>query len=100
MKKYPHDALVRAWLDGQVVEYKVEGAWHPLPARDTVSKMPHFYATQFYRLQPFMARTRLAQVGDRAVLVQSLQEETTVAADPKFHQWLTEWTEVTAGEAC
>ncbi|HQL53273.1 MAG TPA: hypothetical protein PLQ87_01070 [Phycisphaerae bacterium] len=98
--KYKHADLVRAWLDGHVVEYKTAGKWIPLPPPSQVGKMPHFYTTQFYRLRPFTARTRLAQVGDRAVLVQSLQEETTVAADPKFRQWLTEWVEVTAPGAC
>lgn len=98
--KYPHDELIRAWLDGRTVQYRNGDHWRDIEAAATVDKMPHFYRDGAYRLKPEVFRVRHALmrtgVGTSVLTVHSLVEEKDVAASPHFARWLDDWTELHA----
>ncbi len=103
-QKYPHDALVRAWLDGKTLQYLDGDVWIDIAGRDTADKMPHLYRTGTdYRVKPVTVRYRVAlfePVGMAgsysAVATSSLVGERELRACDGFVRWLTDWTEVQA----
>lgn len=97
---YPHDKLVRAWLKGIRVQYRVDGQWRTMDGPDVADKMPHFYRDEEYRLEPRTIRVRHAFLVingvDRIVTAMTLQEEKEVSSNTGFVKWLDDWTEITA----
>jgi len=97
---HPHDALIRAWLDGQTVQYLDGQLWRNIEPPAAVDKMPHFYSDQKYRLAPQVFRVRHALMrassGPWVTMVTNLAEETTISQRPHFVRWLDDWTELQA----
>ena len=104
---YPHDELIRAWLDGQAVQYLDTSAsgeliWIDMPSPDKADKLPHFYRTDQYRLKPQTFRVRHALMRSKAssyswvATAHDLTEESVVAGESAFIKWLDDWTELTA----
>lgn len=99
---YPHDPLIRVWLDGKAVQYRAidSDLWLDIEPAATARKLPHFYAdgSTEYRLKPVTVRYRVAlvePVGTIAtVSVSTLEGERQVAAAKGFIRWLTDWIEV------
>lgn len=98
MSKHPHEALIRAWMDGHKMQYLEDATWRDMPAFNTVEKMPHWYAYGNYRRKPLNLRYRVGLdcVGGvwRTFVVETLQEERERAARPIFHSWVSEWQNV------
>lgn len=101
--RHPHDALIRAWLDGQVVQYNCleSGIWLDIEPASTVDKLPHFYrAGTEYRLKPVVVRVRNALMRDGrrswVVACNTLEEERMTGQHPSFARWLDEWREYEA----
>lgn len=108
--RHPHDALIRAWLDGQVVQYlSVDalvcdvpvGIWVDIEPASTVDKLPHFYrAGTEYRLKPVVVRVRNALMRDGrrswVVACNTLEEERMTGQHQSFARWLDEWKEFEA----
>ena len=104
--KHPHDALIRDWLDGRVIQYRPAGStdlWRDMDAPDKVSKLPHFYSNgpTEYRRKPVTVRYRVAlmnplKIGQRqhCFAVETVEAETLTATHKGFVRWLTDWTEV------
>lgn len=91
---YKHEELVRAWLSGQVVQYRVGEVWADMPSASTADKMPHFYAAQEYRVKPMHIRVRLGLLhGGKVLVAQSLREETEISKLKAFREWLGDWQE-------
>lgn len=98
-EKYPHDALVRAWLDGKTLQYLDGDVWIDIAGRDTADKMPHLYRTGTdYRVKPVTVRYRVALMahldGMFTMNAGSLQEEREMSKHSDFIRWLTDWAEV------
>lgn len=101
MPKHPHDALIRAYLDGKAVQYLEPGSdWRDIEPADTVKKFPHFYADRAYRLKPVTIRYRVALLCNEAhystATVDNLEGERRLSANSQFVRWLTDWIEVKA----
>ena len=105
-EKYPHDELVRAWLDGRKVQYLdtsghvLGGIWVDIEGPDVAEKMPHFYrhGTR-YRIKPVTLRYRVAMMkgGNGGLFNRSascLADEREIERDEKFVRWITYWIEV------
>lgn len=94
---YPHDALVRAWLDGKAVQFfdSAKSLWIDMDRAHRADKMPHFYREGTdYRIKPETVRYRVALMDNRSTLTaDNLQEERTLFAQPSFVRWLTDWIE-------
>ncbi len=104
---YPHDELIRAWLDGQAVQYldksqSGELIWMDMPSPDKADKLPHFYRTDQYRLKPQTVRVRHAlmrsKVGGSTWIntATDMVEESVISKEVSFIKWLDDWTELTA----
>ncbi len=103
-EKYPHDALVRAWLDGKTIQYLeyIEGrnVWLDIDGPGVATKMPHFYSDfEHYRIKPVVVRYRVALLrrddgGCFTESVSSPEGERTMSSDSLFVRWITDWTEV------
>ncbi len=102
-EKYPHDALVRAWLDGKTIQYleHIEGrnVWLDMDGPGVATKMPHFYsAFEHYRIKPVVYRHRVALMGSGRItyqlLAKSPAEADSFAKSKDFVRWLTDWAEV------
>lgn len=93
MTKHPHDALIRAWLDGRTVQYLQGDLWVDLAAPGLVSKAPHFYLDCSYRLKPLNLRYRLGVLDNQVVCANTLIHATVL--ERRGTVWLGEWTEVT-----
>lgn len=100
---YPHDPLIRAWLDGKAVQYRAidSDLWLDIEPAATARKLPHFYAdgSTEYRLKPVTVRYRVALLGNLPLgywtnTVESLLDERDLTASPDFIRWLTDWIEV------
>lgn len=92
---YPHDKLVRAWLDGKPVQYLNDtGVWVTMGSPASAKKMPHFYARMQYRLAPVEIRVRHALVGGLVHMAQSLADEKRISSLPDFNRWLDDWVEL------
>lgn len=52
--KHPHDAVIRAWLDGEQIQYRYHSTetWRLLPAKPGVDPVPAFYKGWEYRVAP------------------------------------------------
>lgn len=99
-KPYPHDALVRAWLDGKTIQYLVRGIWYDMDGPGKVDKMPHFYreGTE-YRIKPVAMRYRvgLQMVGSNRphiFAVDNIEQERVMSGRSTFIRWISDWTEV------
>lgn len=100
-EKYPHDELVRAWLDGKTIQFRErDDIWLDMDGPDVATKMPHFYrhGTQ-YRIKPVTIRYRVAmmKVGNGGLFNRSascLTDEREIERDEKFVRWITDWIEV------
>lgn len=104
--KHPHDALIRDWLDGHVIQYRPTGSddpWLEMASAASARKMPHFYTdgTTEYRRKPVTVRYRVAlmnplKIGQRqhCFAVETVEAETLTATHKGFVRWLTDWTEV------
>ena len=101
-EKYPHDELVRAWLDGKTLQYLDGDVWIDIPNANVADKLPHLYRSSTgYRIKPVMVRYRVALLAQSngehcPAAVDSLQEEHRLQGRPGFVRWLTDWTEVLA----
>ena len=101
-EKYPHGALVRAWLDGKTLQYLDGEVWVDIPNADVADKLPHLYRSSTgYRIKPVTVRYRVALLardnGEHYTLsVDSLQQERELSDRNYFVRWLTDWTEVLA----
>ena len=101
-EKYPHDALVRAWLDGRTIQWfdDATSIWIDIDGPDKADKLPHLYRKQdCYRIKPVVLRYRVALLrrddgGYFTDSVSSLEGERTMSSDSLFVRWLTDWTEV------
>ena len=85
---HPHDPLIRAWLDGQPVQYLQGEVWIDIEPPAAVSKTPHFYPDCSYRLKPIQLRYRLGL----------LVADTLLDADVLARRgvtWLGDWQNVT-----
>ncbi len=52
-KKHPHDAVIRAWLDGKTVQYKHGGEWlDMLTQPGDGGTMPAFLIHREHRIKP------------------------------------------------
>lgn len=106
VEKYPHDELVRAWLDGKTIQYLDQsghvlgGVWIDIDGPDKADKVPHLYRCGTrYRIKPVVLRYRVAlprrdDGGYFTDSVSSLEGERTMSSDSLFVRWLTDWTEV------
>jgi hypothetical protein len=94
---YPHDAMVRAWLDGKTVQWlDVDDTWVDLAPPDAVKKMPLFYPTSKYRLKPITVRIRIGVMANgNPALAASLQQADLLERRDGFLRWLTDWQEFT-----
>jgi len=101
--KHPHDALIRAWLDGHTVQYlerDVIGGdlWRDLDPPHRVAKLPHFYVADQYRLKPFSARVRHALLRQGAAstvgTAVSLEAAALLERADNFVRWLDDWQEI------
>lgn len=56
--KHPHDAVIRAWLDGEQIQYRYHSTetWRLLPAKPGVDPVPAFYKGWEYRVAPKTAK--------------------------------------------
>ena len=94
--RHPHDKLIRAWLDGERIQYLAEpGVWADLESAGSVTKLPHFYTDREYRVTPIEVRYRLCWMRDdtpRLAIACSLQQAAVLARDPKFGGWHGDWT--------
>ena len=103
-EKYPHDELVRAWLDGKTLQYLDGDVWIDIPNANVADKLPHLYRKQdCYRIKPVTVRYRVALLkftdprdGYYTLAADSLQEERELSDRNDFVRWLTDWTEVLA----
>ena len=95
---YPHDAIVRQWLNGVPVQYLKDGIWINLPAPDAADKMPHFYRSTVYRVKPRAIRFRVADLGHagRPAAAFDEREAFTIENSPGFVRWLTDWQGISA----
>ena len=95
---YPHDTIVRQWLNGVPVQYLKGGIWINLPAPDAADKMPHFYPSGAYRVKPRAIRYRLADLGHgtRPAVAFDEREAFTIENGSTFLRWLTDWQEISA----
>lgn len=51
--KYKHDAVIRAWLDGKVVQVKeLDGKWSDMPPVEGRISLPSFSEKYEYRIKP------------------------------------------------
>jgi hypothetical protein len=91
---HKHDTLIRAWLDGKTVQFKLDGVWADLSAPEAVEKCPHFYPDSEYRLKPVTVRYRVwvDKLGAPHI-ASTLMQSDTVEKLPTFGRWLHEWTE-------
>jgi hypothetical protein len=108
VEKYPHDALVRAWLDGKTIQYLDQsghvlgGVWVDIEGPGEASKVPHLYRSGTeYRIKPVTVRYRVALMahldprdGVFTTTADNLQEERELSKQHDFVRWLTDWTEV------
>jgi len=98
---YPHEELVRAWLDGKTIQFRENAdIWLDMDGPDVATKMPHFYRSGTeYRVKPVTIRYRVALMTygsvQRTYSVDSLEREQRAANDPTFVRWISDWTEVT-----
>jgi hypothetical protein len=94
---YPHDAMVRAWLDGKDVQWlDVDGTWVNLSPPDAVKKMPLFSPSSKYRLKPVSVRVRIGVMANgHPHIAASLQQADLLERRDEFLRWLTEWQEFT-----
>jgi hypothetical protein len=103
-ERYPHDALVRAWLDGKTIQYLDQsghvlgGVWVDIEGPGEASKVPHLYRSGTeYRIKPVTVRYRLALMDSGGLYVSaitSLSEEHGFSRSKYFVRWLSDWTEV------
>jgi hypothetical protein len=94
MTMYKHDTLIRAWLDGKAVQFKLEGVWLDLSAPEAVEKCPHFYPDGEYRLKPVTVRYRVwADKLGVPHIASTLKQSDTVEKLSTFGRYLTEWVE-------
>ncbi len=105
-EKYPHDALVRAWLDGKTIQYleHIEGrnVWLDMDGPGVATKMPHFYPNfEHYRVKPAVIRYRVALVTHKGMheptftlIANNLEDEHRMLKAYSLVRWLTDWTEV------
>jgi len=91
---YKHDALVRAWLNGETVQYRNGLLWVDMPSSKDAEKLPHFYQCDEYRLKPKVIRVRLALFrSNRVIAAHTLQEEVSLERTAGFVRWVSDWTE-------
>lgn len=100
---YPHDPILRAWLDGKAIQYLPTGTdvWLDIEGCDTATKTPHLYTDgrAAYRVKPVMVRYRVALIGGTAPgrwtsTADSLLEARDIEDRNDFIRWLTDWIEV------
>lgn len=57
-KKHPHDAVIRAWLDGKTIQARLIGTmadvseWYDCPPVSEHGGMPGFFGDCRYRIKP------------------------------------------------
>ncbi len=56
---YKHDAIIRAWLDGKVVQVRHGDKWADLSQPDNRSSLPAFDRAREYRIKPEKTETEL-----------------------------------------
>jgi hypothetical protein len=95
--RYPHDEMVRAWLDGKDVQWQdIDGTWVNLSPPDVVKKMPIFHPSSKYRLKPIDVRARIGvMVNGHPHIATSLQQADLLERRAGFLRWLTDWQEFT-----
>ncbi len=102
IEKYPHDELVRAWLDGKTLQYLDVDVWIDIPNVNVADKLPHLYRKQgCYRIKPVTILYRVALMaggngGHYTESAWSLDVQVRIERNDKFVRWLTDWTEVLA----
>lgn len=98
--KHPHDALIRDWLDGRVIQYRPAGSdepWYDMGGPGKAVKLPHFYTDgkTEYRRKPVTVRYRVALHSDGVnywtETVNTVEQERNMRTPER---WLTDWTEV------
>lgn len=91
---YPHDSLIRAWLDGKTLQYLDNGVWIDCEHVSVATKTPHCYRDgTAYRIKPRLLRYRVYMIPSTGQfkVATSLQEETV--ANKVGAQWIGEWCE-------
>jgi len=98
---YPHDKILRAWLDGKAIQYLPTGTgvWLDIEGCDVATKTPHLYVDgrAEYRIKPVTVRYRVALYTDGrktwTETVNTIEQERN-ARTPE--RWITDWIEVDA----
>lgn len=101
---YPHDKILRAWLDGKAIQYLPTGTgvWLDIEGCDVATKTPHLYTDgrAEYRIKPVVVRYRVALfvVGDQwwTMTADTLVGERVLSEKASFTRWITDWIEVDA----
>jgi hypothetical protein len=91
---YPHDTLIRAWLDGKTLQYLDGEVWVDCEHVTVASKVPHCYrdGTE-YRIRPRIVRYRVWHhpATNQFKVATGMIEETV--ANKMGAVWLGEWCE-------
>ena len=92
---YPHDTLIRAWLDGKTLQFLDNGVWVDCEHVSTAAKVPHCYrnGTQ-YRIKPRLLRYRVYLLPSTGQCKVATTLQDADVADKLGAQWVGEWCEV------
>jgi hypothetical protein len=89
--KTPHKyaALIHAWADGKIVQYKINGQWI------NVDWAPDCHNGIEYRIKPEVIRYRVAYFSDKETCTADTEEDAKRFENTKiFKKWITDWIEV------
>jgi hypothetical protein len=97
--KHPHDAEIRAWLDGKVVQCERDGPgkWLDMPTVDDFTCAPMFSRAFRFRIKPQTIRYRVAmwnRDGVKEATCCHPSRYEPFAEHPNFIRWLGDEQEV------
>ena len=98
--KHPHDAVIRAWLDGKTVQrqHHLSGKWLDIPAHN-ICWVAFFNPEDSYRIKPTVAKYRRyiykSEDGYVVAMPAFVDDVSNIEKWPGFIRWIdTEWQEV------
>lgn len=97
--KHPHDAVIRAWLDGKTIQVYYSDEWLDSQPIHGTNCIPLFHPQLQYRIKPTVLKYRkyIYNNGGRPsiTLISPFFSPENIEADPRFIRWIdTEWQEV------
>ena len=96
MKKYVHDEVVRAWLDGKDVQMQTSSGWETIKRDASDTLVPPFFSHYTYRVKPNTIKYRRALYKDegggfKVLCTNDLDDEQGIY----FVRWIdNDWQEV------